>query len=141
MSQVVFEIAVILILLIGNGVLAMAEMSLVSARKARLMTMAAAGNGGAANALELSKTPNQFLSTVQIGITMVGILAGAFGGATVAQWLGGQLAGAGIPGRFSQPLALVLVVMSITYFSLIIGELVPKRLALSAPERYASLLA
>ena len=138
--QVLFEIAIILLLLAGNGVLAMAEMSLVSARKARLSSMAESGNRGAARALEMAKTPNQFLSTVQIGITMVGIFAGAFGGSTIAKYLAAQLIHLDVPVNVAETGALILVVFVITYLSLIIGELVPKRLALSAPERYASAL-
>lgn len=138
--QVLFEFSIILLLLAGNGLLAMAEMSLVSSRKARLSAMAEKGNQGAARALAMAETPNQFLSTVQIGITMVGIFAGAFGGSTIAKFLATQLMGIGLAPGVSETVALVLVVVVITYLSLIIGELVPKRLALSAPERYASAL-
>lgn len=140
-QTVVLEIFLIILLLLVNGVLAMAEMSLVSARKARLKALAESGSSTAARALALAESPNQFLSTVQIGITLVGILAGAFGGATVAQWLGAQLGAAGLPLPYAESTGLVLVVLCITFLSLIIGELVPKRLALSAPERFASLLA
>ncbi|MEO7317441.1 MAG: hemolysin family protein [Chthoniobacteraceae bacterium] len=128
-------------LLLANGVLAMAEMSLVSARKARLQTLAEGGSKAAGTALELAQSPNQFLSTVQIGITLVGILAGAFGGATIAKWLGTQFAAFGLAVSYAETVGLILVVLCITYLSLIVGELVPKRLALSAPERFACLLA
>lgn len=141
MSQVLFEIVIILLLLVANGVLAMAEMSLVSARKARLKALATSGSAAAHKALELAAAPNQFLSTVQIGITLVGILAGAFGGATVAKFLGAQFVSLGLPAAYANTAGLVSVVLCITYLSLIIGELVPKRLALSAPERFACLLA
>jgi putative hemolysin len=141
MTQVVFEIVIIFLLLLTNGVLALAEMSLVSARKARLKTLADEGSGAAARALALAQAPNQFLSTVQIGITLVGILAGAFGGATLARWLGAQLSAFGVPPTQAASIGFALVVMSITFLSLIFGELVPKRLALSAPERWACLLA
>lgn len=141
MNQVVVEVLLILVLLLANGVLAMAEMSLVSSRKARLQSLAEGGSKGARAALELSESPNQFLSTVQIGITLVGILAGAFGGATVAKWLAGQLAGLGLTSTAAENVGLGLVVVAIAYLSLIVGELVPKRIALSAPERFASLLA
>jgi putative hemolysin len=141
MTQIIFEIVIIVLLLLANGVLAMAEMSLVSARKARLQALAAGGNKAAGTALELAQSPNQFLSTVQIGITLVGILAGAFGGATVAKWLGAQITGLGLAAPYAESLGLILVVLCITYLSLIVGELVPKRLALSAPERFACLLA
>jgi putative hemolysin len=141
MSQVIFEIAVILLLLATNGVLAMAEMSLVSSRKARLKALADEGNAGAARALVLAESPNQLLSTVQIGITMVGILAGAFGGATLSQWLATQLVFLGVPTGYATSAAFAVVVVAISYASLIIGELVPKRIALAAPERIACMLA
>jgi putative hemolysin len=138
--QVLIEIVIILLLLAGNGVLAMAEMSLVSARKARLAAMAEEGNQGAARALTMAESPNQFLSTVQIGITLVGIFAGAFGGSTLAEVFAAQLVHAGLSPTLAESVALATVVLAITYLSLIIGELVPKRLALAAPERYASAL-
>jgi putative hemolysin len=116
-------------------------MSLVSARKARLKTLADDGSAAASRALALAESPNQFLSTVQIGITLVGILAGAFGGATLAQWLGQRFSAFGVPAPYAESVGLALVVVGITYLSLIVGELVPKRLALSAPERWACLLA
>lgn len=141
MSPVIFEIVLIAVLLITNGLLAMAEMSLVSARKARLQGLAEGGSAAAGKALELAQSPNQFLSTVQIGITLVGILAGAFGGATITRWIAAQLIAIGLSASYAGTAALVLVVLAITYFSLVIGELVPKRLALSAPERFACLLA
>lgn len=140
MIQVVIEVVIILLLLVANGVLAMAEMSLVSSRKARLKALAKGGSAAAGRALALAETPTHFLSTVQIGITMVGILAGAFGGATVAKWLGAQLGSLGLPAPYAESVGLALVVLCITYLSLIVGELVPKRLALSAPERFACLL-
>jgi putative hemolysin len=93
MSQVALEIGIILLLLIANGVFAMAEIAVVSAKKARLRRLAEQGNSKAKIALELAEAPNRFLSTVQIGITLVGIFAGAFGGATLAtelaRWIGG----------------------------------------------------
>lgn len=141
MSQVVLEIVVIFVLLLANGVLAMAEMSLVSARKARLQTLAADGSKAADTALALAQAPNQFLSTVQIGITLVGILAGAFGGATLAKVLAGQFAALGLTPAYAETAGFAVVVLGITFFSLIVGELVPKRLALGAPERFACLLA
>jgi putative hemolysin len=141
MTQVLIEIVLIFLLLCANGLLAMAEMSLVSARKARLQALAEGGSKAAGKALELAQSPNQFLSTVQIGISLVGILAGAFGGATIAKWVGAQFVMLGLAVRYSETFALVLVVFVIAYFSLIIGELVPKRLALSAPERFACFLA
>lgn len=141
MSQVVIEIVIIMLLLVGNGVLAMAEMSLVSARKARLKALADEGSLGAKRAIELAESPNQILSTVQIGITLVGILAGAFGGATIAEWLGAQYLAMGMPASYAKSGGLLTVVVCITYLSLVVGELVPKRLALSAPEKFACMLA
>lgn len=141
MNHVAFEAILIIVLLLGNGVLAMAEMAMVSSRKVRLKAMADEGNRGAVAALELAESPNQFLSTVQVGITLTGIFAGAFGGATMAEWLGGQLEGLGLGVSVAQGVGFGLVVLTITYISLIIGELVPKRLALGAPERVACMLA
>lgn len=139
--HVLLEIAVIFLLLLANGVFAMAEIAVVSARKARLKELADDGSAKARAALVLAENPDRFLSTVQIGITLVGVLAGAFGGAT----LSGKLAVvvAQIPGLapYSSPIAIFVVVGAITYFSLIIGELVPKRVALSNPEGRAMLVA
>ena len=138
MSSISVELLVILALLIANGLFAMSEMAVVSARKARLQQWSNQGNKRAQAALALANSPNQFLSTVQVGITLIGILAGAFGGATLSARLAGLLAQ--IPGlaRYSQPLAFGSVVLLITYLSLIVGELVPKRLALNDPERVAT---
>jgi putative hemolysin len=141
MNPIALEILIIILLLLINGVLAMAEMSLVSARKARLKALADRGNHAAGVALELAQSPNQFLSTVQIGITLVGILAGAFGGATLAQWIAAQFTALGLAPYYAVGAGLALVVLMITFLSLVIGELVPKRLALGSPERFACLLA
>jgi putative hemolysin len=132
------EIAVIALLIVFNGLLAMSEIALISSRKARLQQRAEAGDAGAVVALELASQPNRFLSTVQIGITLVGILAGAFGGATIARGLAGWLAGIALLAPYREPLAFGVVVVLITYFSLVFGELVPKRLALMHPERIAA---
>jgi putative hemolysin len=135
------EILVILLLVTINGMFAMSEIAVVSARKSRLQQLAHEGDARAEEALELSNSPNRFLSTVQIGITLVGVLAGAFGGAAVASTLATRLAQ--VPGlaRYSDVLALILVVVGITYLSLVVGELVPKRIALSHPERIAKRVA
>ena len=140
--MVIGEILIILLLIILNGFFAMAELAVVSSRKARLRQLAEAGQRGAAAALRLAEQPGRFLSTVQIGITLIGIFAGAFGGATLAQPLEKWLA-ATVPAiaHLSGELALILVVASITYLSLIIGELVPKHLALRDPERLAAAVA
>jgi putative hemolysin len=137
--EIAAQIVIILLLLLLNGVLAMAELAIVSARKARLQQRAEAGSAGARAALELANAPTHFLSTVQVGITLVGILAGAFGGATLAEELAKLLRP--VFGQSSDAVSLVLVVLAITYLSLIIGELVPKRLALSHAETLATILA
>lgn len=136
-----FEIAVVVLLVLINGVLAMAELSVVSARPARLRSMADAGSRGARMALQLAADPGRFLSTVQIGITLIGILAGAFSGATLGTMLGEWLQQQGMSPGLAGGLGYSLVVAAITYISLIIGELIPKRLALQSPEKLASLVA
>ena len=134
MSQVAFEVAVIFLLLMANGVFAMAEIAVVSARKARLRRLAEQGNGNARIALDLAESPNRFLSTVQIGITLVGIFVGAFGGATLAAKLAEPISQVSVLAPYADKLALIIVVAGITYFSLVLGELVPKRFGLSNPE-------
>lgn len=136
-----FEISIILILIIANGLFAMSEMAIISARRARLQELAEQGNRRALAALELASSPNLFLSTVQVGITLIGILAGAFGGATLSRHLAEYLALIPALQQSSEAIAFGLVVAVITYLSLIIGELVPKRLALHSPERIAVLMA
>jgi putative hemolysin len=138
MSNPFLEVLIILLLLIANGALAMAEIAVVSSRKARLRQLANEGYRGARAAQELAHDPNRFLATVQIGITMVGILAGAFGGATLARQIGVWLNTFQALAPYGEALAVGLIVLSITYLSLVIGELVPKRLALNSPERIAS---
>jgi putative hemolysin len=135
------EIAVVLALVLLNGFFAMSEIAVVSARPARLEARARKGGRGARLALALAREPGRMLSTVQIGITLVGIVAGAFGGARLAEPLAAALAG--VPGLapVAAEIAYVLVVAAITYLSLIIGELVPKHLALRGPERVAALVA
>jgi putative hemolysin len=135
------EILIIFVLLLANGVFAMAEIAIVSARKARLKALAGAGSSRAQAALALAEEPARFLSTVQIGITLVGILAGAFGGATLSEKLAAWFTQFPALQAYSQALAIFVVVGALTYFSLIIGELVPKRIALTHPEARAMLLA
>lgn len=132
-------IAVFLILI--NGIFALSELSIVSARKARLKTMVNEGRGGAATALQLAEDPGRFLSTVQIGITLVGILAGAFSGAALGERLGSILLANGVHSGLAEPLGYGLVISIITYLSVVVGELVPKHLALSNPERIACTVA
>src|SRR5215217_1930795 len=141
MSSVVFQIAVIVVLTLLNGLFAMSETALVSSRKARLRQRAEAGDKGARAALELADSPNRFLSTVQIGISLIGVLAGAFGGATIAEPLAGVLRSVPALAPYAGPVAFGAVVASITYLSLVLGELVPKRLALNGPEAVASRVA
>lgn len=135
------EILVILLLVMANGLFAMSEMAVVSARKTRLQQLANQGDLRAQAALDLANSPNRFLSTVQIGITLVGILAGAFGGATLSQSIAELLSRIPALEPFSATLSLLLVVVLITYLSLVVGELVPKRLALNAPEKIATAIA
>jgi putative hemolysin len=140
-SDTVFEIIFIAVLILVNGLLAMAEIAFVSVRKARLQYRAEAGDRRAQEALELANNPSDMLSATQIGITLVGILAGAFGGATIASRLAALLGNVEVLAPYSNAIAIFLVVTVISYLSLILGELAPKRLALSNAERVASQLA
>jgi putative hemolysin len=139
--SIVLEIAVILLLVLINGTFSMSELAIVSSRRARLMAMQRAGKPGAAAALALAEDPSRFLPTVQVGITLVGIFAGAYAGQGMGQRLGEVLAL--IPGMapYANQVALFLVVLMITYLSLILGELVPKQFALRNPEGVAVLVA
>jgi putative hemolysin len=139
--HVLSEILLIVLLLLLNGVFAMSEIAVVSARKARLQKRADDGSAGARRALELAEEPNRFLATVQVGITLVGILAGAFGGATIAENLAGYFERYAVVAKYADALALGCVVLGITYLSLVLGELVPKRIGLNAPESIASAVA
>jgi putative hemolysin len=141
MPSVMLEGLVVVLLILLNGIFAMSEIAVVSARKTRLRQWAEEGNAKARAALDLANNPNQFLATIQIGITLVGILAGAFGGATIAKELSVILNDISWLAPYSDPLSLVLVVVVIAYLSLIVGELVPKRLALNNPERLAMAIA
>ncbi|MBN3922069.1 hemolysin family protein, partial [Nostoc sp. NMS4] len=141
MSSITFEILIILVLIIANGVFSMSEMAIVSARKVRLQQLANQGDVKAKAALKLAESPNHFLSTVQVGISLIGILTGAFGGATIASRLAIYVKRVPLLAPYSEPLSFGIVVLLITYFSLIVGELVPKRLALNNPERIASIVA
>ncbi|HHX45665.1 MAG TPA: HlyC/CorC family transporter [Chloroflexi bacterium] len=131
------EVLLLFLLIVANGVFAMSEIAIISARRMRLEQRAAEGDRGAQVALSLSETPNRFLSTVQIGITLIGILAGALGGATLAMPLADLLRRVEFLAPYANGLAVTIVVIAITYLSLIIGELVPKRLALNNPEGIA----
>lgn len=139
--SVTTEILIIIALVFVNGLLSMAEMAMISARKTRLQELARNGDPDALEALEVSKEPNKFLSAIQIGISLVGIFAGVFGGATIAKYLAAWLMSLGLSAAYSSGLGIGVVVVSITYLSLVIGELVPKRLALSHAEKIAGLVA
>jgi putative hemolysin len=141
MSSIPLEIFFLILLIVLNGIFSMSEMAVVSARKVRLQQLANQGNAKARTALELADSPNQFLSTVQVGITLIGTLAGAFGGATLAEKLATQLKLIPFLASKSEAIALFIVVLTISYLSLVIGELVPKRLALNNPEQIASSVA
>ena len=119
----------------------MAEIAIVSARKARLQQKAEAGDQKARLALDLANSPDSFLSTVQIGITLVGILAGAFGGATISEVLAAQLNRVPQLAPYSEAISLGIVVLTITYLSLVLGELLPKRIGLNHPEKIATAVA
>ena len=129
------ELAVAAVLILLNGVFALSELAIVSARKARLKTMVDRARPGARAALALAEEPGRFLSTVQIGITLVGILAGAFSGAALSERFDTVLEGWGMPTPVAEPLAYALVISAITYLSVVVGELVPKHLALRAGRR------
>jgi putative hemolysin len=139
--SIALEMLLIFTLILANGVFALAEIAIVSSRKVRLQQQAEAGHAGARAALDLATQPTRFLSTVQIGITLVGILAGAFGGATLAETLGAAIAV--VPGLapYGDAIGLAIVVVAIAYLSLVVGELLPKRLALGNPERIAAAMA
>ena len=137
-KEIAFEIIVIVMLIMVNGFLAMAEIAVVSAKKAVLRRKAEKGDLKAKAALEMAESPTRFLSTIQIGITLIGILAGAYGGATLADKLADLLSMVPVIGRFSDPIAVGIVVASITFLSLVFGELVPKRIGLSYPEKIAA---
>jgi putative hemolysin len=135
------EILIVVALTVINGLLAMSELAVVSSRPARLKVLSDQGSKGAATAMRLAEHPGRFLSTVQIGITLVGILSGAFSGATLGTRLSGWLLEQGFSQAVSDGLGVGSVVVAITYLSLIVGELVPKQIALRDPERVASRVA
>lgn len=136
-----FEIAIVVVLTLLNGLLAMSELAIVSARGARLKVLAEKGSTGAEIALKLAEDPGRFLSSVQIGITLVGVLSGAFSGATLGVRLTDTLLAGGMSAGMANALGVGGVVVAITYLSLIMGELVPKQVALRAPEAIATRVA
>jgi len=135
------DIFIIFVLFFLNGIFAMAEIAIVSSRKVRLQQWAEEGHRGAIAALKLADEPTRFLSTIQIGITLIGILSGAFGEAAIADRLIPYFATVPLLADIARPLALGITVLLITYFSLIIGELVPKRIGMQNPEVLATVLA
>jgi len=141
MSDLTSELLILFLLLLANGVFAMAEIAVVSARKAWLKQLADKGDERAKAALAIAREPARFLSAVQVGITLIGVLAGAFGGTTVAEMLTGFLGQFSFVAPHAHAVALGLVVAGITLCSVVIGELVPKRLGLANPERIALYLA
>lgn len=141
MNSVALELLIIFTLLLANGVFAMAEIAVVSARKAKLRELAGAGDSSAQRALALAESPNTFLATVQVGITLVGVLAAAFSGASLAEKLAGPLRGIAWLAPHADTVAFALVVVALTYCTLVIGELAPKRIGLGNPERVARLVA
>lgn len=135
------EMLVIAFLILLNGVLAMSEAALVASRKARLQSRSEEGDSASSTALKLIERPNVFLSTIQIGITLIGVLSGAVGGATLSESLAAELAKIPLVAIYSEPIALGSVVLIITVLSLWLGELVPKRLGLHSPEQIARAVA
>lgn len=135
------EAAIILFLIILNGIFAMSEIAILSSRKARLQKMVNEGNARARVALYLANYPGDFLSTIQIGITLIGIFAGAFGGATIAGSLASFLATIPALARYSQAISMATVVVMITFLTIVVGELVPKRIALNNAEGIATIIA
>lgn len=138
MSGILVEVFFIFLLVAANGVFAMAELAVVSARRSRLMQRADRGDRKARAALRLADDPNRFLATVQVGITLVGTLAGVFGGATIAENLADRLEQIPALAPYGEAIGLAVVVVAIAYVSLVFGELVPKRLAMGNPERIAA---
>ncbi len=141
MTVMIIEIVIIFFLLLANGVFAMTEIAIVSARKGRLRQLADRGDTRARAALDLAESPNRFLSTVQMGITLVGIFTGAFGGATLAEQLTQPISRVEWMAPYAASISFGIVVVVITYFSLILGELVPKRIGLGNPEGIAMTMA
>ena len=141
MSNIFNDALIILFFILLNGAFAMAEIAVVSARRAKLKVMAEQGSRKAEQALTLAEEPANFLSTIQVGITLIGILSGAYGGAVIAKELNQYLLKYSLLAPYSDMISLGIVVIVITYFSLLVGELIPKRLALQYPEKIASLVA
>mgnify|MGYP001075996016 CR=1 FL=1 len=141
LSNVLIDLLILFLLAVANGFFAMAEIALVSSRTVRLQERADRGDLGAAAALEATADLNRYLSTIQIGITLIGIYAGVFGGTTLAKIIAAALAEVPSLALYAQTIAVIIVVIGTTYLTLVVGELVPKRIALSAAEDIASRVA
>lgn len=141
MTEPWFELILVILLILANGAFAMAEMAMVSARKVRLQQQAEEGDSSAKAALDLVDNPNRLLSTVQVGISLIGVLSGAVGGAALSDDLALVIARVPVLAPYSGAIALIVVVFIITYLSLVVGELIPKRLALGDPEAVAMRMA
>jgi putative hemolysin len=139
MNQIAVEVLLVGGLIILNGLFSMTEIAVVSARRVRLARAAADGSAGAAKAVELQESPDRFLATVQIGITLVGVLSGAFGGALLADEASDLVAQVPVLAPYSQQIGFGVIILVITYFTLVIGELVPKNIALNRPETVATI--
>ncbi|MGC9436165.1 MAG: hemolysin family protein [Methanomicrobiales archaeon] len=137
----ILDIVFILSLIAVNGLFALSEFAVVSSRRSRLRFWASRGDQKSRVALELAEDPTRFLSTIQVGISLIGVLAGAFSGAAFSSRIAGWLSGVPLLAPFAESLSMGLVVLGITYLMLVFGELVPKQLGLNAPERFASLVA
>ncbi len=135
------ELVIIALLLVANGLFAMAEIAVVSARKSRLRKLAEDGDASSRIALDLAESPSRFLSTVQLGITLVGVLASVFGGATIAEHLATALGRVPFLAPWAHAIGIGSVVIALTLCQVIVGELIPKRIALAAPENVARILA
>ncbi|WP_294253159.1 hemolysin family protein [uncultured Sphingomonas sp.] len=135
------DVAIIFVLIAINGIFSMSELAIVSARPARLEALARIGNRGAKTAMELAEDPGKFLSTVQIGITLIGIVAGAYSGASLGEPVGKRIEALGLSAELAHTLGLTLVIGLTTFGSLVIGELVPKQFALRSPEPIAAAMA
>jgi len=136
-----WETLIIFLLIVLNGIFAMSEIAVVSSKKPRLQQRANEGDQRAKRALDLAGDPNPFISTVQVGITLIGVLAGAVGGATLGSQIAPFIARIPILAPYATSIALFIVVLFITFFSIVLGEIVPKRIGLQNPERIAASLA
>lgn len=141
LNSILLEVVIIVVMIVANGLFAMGEIAVVSSRRARLLHLSKSGSKRAEAALRLAEKPDRFLSTIQVGITTIGVLAGAFGGATLARELAAIFANIPSIAEWSAGIAVGLVVAAISFLSIVLGELVPKRIALGAPEAIATAVA